>query len=114
MAKQDGSRAIEELSKQIAEAIADHLADQVAAFLIDRSAMKAMMILREKAKQCIEDRDAPRIKPEFIKQVLDYVWEDSKMLRDKDMAQIIHGLNLAEKEDDAQHASSTGMWRNCY
>lgn len=114
MAKQDGSKAIEELSKQIAEAIADHLADQVAAFLIDRSAMKAMMILREKAKQCIEDRDAPRIKPEFIKQVLDYVWEESKMLRDKDMAQIVHGLDLAEKEHDAQHASSTGMWKNAY
>ena len=114
MAKNSGSKAIDELSRQIAEAITEAISTRPAAFLLDEASMKALMLLREKATNCIEDRDAPRIKPEFIKQVLDYVWDDSKMLRSQDMDQIVHGLKLAEDEHDAQHASTTGMWRNCY
>lgn len=114
MAKNSASKGIDELSRQIAEAIAGAFSTRPAAFLIDQAAMKALMLLREKATNCIEDRDAPRIKPELIKQVLDYVWDDCKMLRAQDMDQIIHGLKLAEDEHDAQHASTTGMWRNCY
>jgi dephospho-CoA kinase len=114
VAKNSASKTIDELSRQIAEAIADAFSTQPAAFLIDQAAMKAIMFLREKAKNCIEDRDAPRIKPELIKQVLDYVWDDAKLLRAQDMDQIVHGLKLAEDEADAHHASSTGMWKNAY